>query len=723
MIISNQANPLSALLSATSPQPASLMGSAQGTSQARFDLTLLQATKQAFDSAVTDPAAEAVPEKVRKALESVLNTLGQQAPEAQTAPANGAPTTDVQNAVVDQAAAAGNLTQAQRQQLGDLVEMAVERMQSSPEPANTSLNLAAGDRTTRAFSVLNSGPQGGTTVSQTSTINASDAQPAAPSARRSDLDPARQLPQLAAAFPAPILVSTRTQDVSVPASQSASPVTGAPILEAGPVTAPVQENAQQVYSSQAPGAASQNQNQEATVVQPDPQSSGGNASFVSVVQAFSADSAESAPLAAPQIMPDNQNHSQIQTTQSQMNGIGGRDLIRRAAFQTEPNRAPAVQGQASQPSQSGQPPSAPSRGTVQAPVQASVSTPFQPPDAPEIEFSPSGQAQPQVVPGSEVTLTDFETVLSQQVQRPPADVAVPQAGTQPQGHLDRTVSTGVAGNPVSVQAQLPIATAQQPRSIPSHGEGGAQPAAASAPAALAATPASPAIPAAVLGAAPSPVEVSVQEFSGDNSQPAQPAAADQGPDSRTITPFQRFLDDTAAKAVVAGSPGPVQAQLPLGQESVKDLAQNVTRQYALRQSLLTQVQAAVDEASQGQNQIRIQLKPAALGTLDVSLSIEGGKLTARLIAGNSEVRDVLAGNLAQFKQALESQGLQVNQLSVAVRADAGSPQGQGQQQWQQNQSLWLQAQAEDAPLAQNPWAGFLASGSSAQESSTFSALA
>jgi flagellar hook-length control protein FliK len=103
--------------------------------------------------------------------------------------------------------------------------------------------------------------------------------------------------------------------------------------------------------------------------------------------------------------------------------------------------------------------------------------------------------------------------------------------------------------------------------------------------------------------------------------------------------------------------------------------------------------------------------------------VEGGKLTARIVASNSDVRDVFSGNLQQFKQSLEAQGLQVNQLSVAVRAET-STQGQaGQQQPQQNQA-WAQALRKEevfgTPAAIN---AFLASVGADPSLQRFSALA
>jgi len=201
-----------------------------------------------------------------------------------------------------------------------------------------------------------------------------------------------------------------------------------------------------------------------------------------------------------------------------------------------------------------------------------------------------------------------------------------------------------------------------------------------------------------------------------------PGAGGQG--SQTLSPMQRFMNEATLRASQVTSSGQIQAPVALTQESVKDLAASITQQYNLRQNVIQQAVAAIEDAGQSASQIRINLQPASLGNLTVSLSMEGGKLTARLMASSNDVRDVLAANLVQFKQALEMQGLQVNSLSVAVRADAGG----GGQQPQPQQAPWQQPQVQvpsqqEAELLAltNPWPSL--AGGAGQGNSTFTALA
>jgi flagellar hook-length control protein FliK len=138
------------------------------------------------------------------------------------------------------------------------------------------------------------------------------------------------------------------------------------------------------------------------------------------------------------------------------------------------------------------------------------------------------------------------------------------------------------------------------------------------------------------------------------------------------------------------------------------LADGVVREYMLRESVLKQVSDQIESAAREATQLHIKLKPAALGNLDVTLKSEGGKLAAKIFAGSLEVRDVILNNLAQFKQTLEKQGIFVQELTVAVRAEVS----QGFDQSGQNGSSWQdfagkagQAEGGQAPAFQPDFNG------------------
>jgi flagellar hook-length control protein FliK len=69
----------------------------------------------------------------------------------------------------------------------------------------------------------------------------------------------------------------------------------------------------------------------------------------------------------------------------------------------------------------------------------------------------------------------------------------------------------------------------------------------------------------------------------------------------------------------------------------------------------------------------IQLNPPNLGTLNVSIQLQNGALTAEFKSGSEVVRDLLKGNLEKLKSVLESQGIAVDKLSVQATAGRAAP--------------------------------------------------
>ncbi len=82
----------------------------------------------------------------------------------------------------------------------------------------------------------------------------------------------------------------------------------------------------------------------------------------------------------------------------------------------------------------------------------------------------------------------------------------------------------------------------------------------------------------------------------------------------------------------------------------------------------------------------IRLSPASLGLVQVDLVLADGKLTAHLVTGRSDVRDALARDLSGFKASLESHGVAVNEVSVALGMAADS--GGGSQPRQDPGQAW-----------------------------------
>jgi hypothetical protein len=105
------------------------------------------------------------------------------------------------------------------------------------------------------------------------------------------------------------------------------------------------------------------------------------------------------------------------------------------------------------------------------------------------------------------------------------------------------------------------------------------------------------------------------------------------------------------------------------------------------------VQRAAVQLKNDQGEISIDLKPDFLGRVRMQILTENQQVSVRIVAELSAVRDMIETGLHQLKSELQSQGLQVERLEVAVADD------QRQQNWQPAHStpLWKAAAGGEGP--------------------------
>jgi len=89
------------------------------------------------------------------------------------------------------------------------------------------------------------------------------------------------------------------------------------------------------------------------------------------------------------------------------------------------------------------------------------------------------------------------------------------------------------------------------------------------------------------------------------------------------------------------------------------------------------VQRAAVQLKNDQGEINIDLKPDFLGRVRMQILTENQQVTVRIVTELAAVRDMIETGLHQLKSVLQSQGLQVERLEVAVADD------HRQQDWQQ----------------------------------------
>lgn len=94
--------------------------------------------------------------------------------------------------------------------------------------------------------------------------------------------------------------------------------------------------------------------------------------------------------------------------------------------------------------------------------------------------------------------------------------------------------------------------------------------------------------------------------------------------------------------------------------------------FLIKQMTITQLQ--------GTSEAKIRLIPEHLGQLDIKISITNGQLTALINSDNTAAKEMLELQLPMLRQALQTQGLQVERLEITHQANQnlGGQQGQGQ---------------------------------------------
>lgn len=66
------------------------------------------------------------------------------------------------------------------------------------------------------------------------------------------------------------------------------------------------------------------------------------------------------------------------------------------------------------------------------------------------------------------------------------------------------------------------------------------------------------------------------------------------------------------------------------------------------------------------SQIKLTLKPEYLGDVSLKISSQNGVITAQFTAENQKIKEIIESNFNQLKEVLNSQGIQVSELSVNI---------------------------------------------------------
>ncbi|MHB1159411.1 MAG: flagellar hook-length control protein FliK [Chloroflexota bacterium] len=128
--------------------------------------------------------------------------------------------------------------------------------------------------------------------------------------------------------------------------------------------------------------------------------------------------------------------------------------------------------------------------------------------------------------------------------------------------------------------------------------------------------------------------------------------------------------------VAAGAEGLADAKSIVNEEAISDEGGP-----AVGRELLDQLLSQAAKLSVPRNtSMRVQLKPASLGYLDLRLGLQDGVLTLQILAESEVTRDVIQAALPQLRQALEGKAIEVGQMSLGSTFD-------GSGSWQNGPAL------------------------------------
>lgn len=170
------------------------------------------------------------------------------------------------------------------------------------------------------------------------------------------------------------------------------------------------------------------------------------------------------------------------------------------------------------------------------------------------------------------------------------------------------------------------------------------------------------------------VDVNTQNTASDGQTAIVPTAvaAEETTDSHS-QPAWTLLSNNATEGSEAALGKPtLPAQVP-----VQQFAQQIEK-FLVKQFQLTQ--------GNGTTEAKLTLNPEHLGQVDIRIIMQNGQVTAQFMTENGMARDLLDNQMSQLRQALHSQGLQVDRLEVVQQSSASSSTTFQQQEHRQSNS-------------------------------------
>ena len=153
-----------------------------------------------------------------------------------------------------------------------------------------------------------------------------------------------------------------------------------------------------------------------------------------------------------------------------------------------------------------------------------------------------------------------------------------------------------------------------------------------------------------------------KRFANVDDSPRQAQAADSRDAGQTVTSPSATVVGNREPAGVQGTMSPPDGS---GSTFGSDARAAFVSQY--QGEIVTRVSDLLLARAQAGGDIRMTLEPKELGRLDVNLRVENGGMIAQIVADDKAVRDALMTQQHELRQALENQGVRLQEFTVFVR--------------------------------------------------------
>lgn len=148
----------------------------------------------------------------------------------------------------------------------------------------------------------------------------------------------------------------------------------------------------------------------------------------------------------------------------------------------------------------------------------------------------------------------------------------------------------------------------------------------------------------------------------------------------------------AVASVAAGAKGPTQnagaggrsAQAVVGASGFREVMSRIGAKSGQPQIMRAEAQfaahasrAMVQTVREGRTEVILRLRPETLGPVKIELSMEDGRMNARMESSNPAARELLGASLDHLRGALEARGLSVDRIEVVAPAESEGAQAGG----------------------------------------------